>query len=209
MSRSETKARSYAERHHIRKWYTDAQELIDDPDVNVIYDTSIKPCIRHYGNEGRSLFYVETLSCKLWRVCSTNRIKNKQVCRVLLLIADTALFSGKCIEYWIKIWLAMWQMFQMRFCSSRDLDYKSTTFAAFAAGYCRRWMFLWSCSTSVAGYSAKLFGRLSLGHMAIVLSCFYLYKAEDTTISACFFWEWTTWKCFLVLWASKCKKKIV
>ncbi len=37
MSRSEQKARSYAERHHIRKWYTDAQELIDDPDVNAIY----------------------------------------------------------------------------------------------------------------------------------------------------------------------------
>ena len=37
MSRSEKKARSYAERHHIRKWYTDAQELIDDPDVNAVY----------------------------------------------------------------------------------------------------------------------------------------------------------------------------
>ncbi|MBP7856848.1 MAG: Gfo/Idh/MocA family oxidoreductase [Prevotella sp.] len=37
MSRSEQKARLYAERHHIRKWYTDAQELIDDPDVNAIY----------------------------------------------------------------------------------------------------------------------------------------------------------------------------
>lgn len=37
MSRSESKARSYAERHNIHKWYTDAQELIDDPDVNAIY----------------------------------------------------------------------------------------------------------------------------------------------------------------------------
>lgn len=37
MSRSESKARSYAERHNINKWYTDAQELIDDPDVNAIY----------------------------------------------------------------------------------------------------------------------------------------------------------------------------
>ena len=34
MSRQERKARSYAERHGIPKWYTDAQELIDDPDVN-------------------------------------------------------------------------------------------------------------------------------------------------------------------------------
>ena len=37
MSRQEQKARSYAERHGIQKWYTDAQELIDDPDVNAVY----------------------------------------------------------------------------------------------------------------------------------------------------------------------------
>lgn len=37
MSRNETKARSYAERHQIPKWYTDAQELIDDPEVNAVY----------------------------------------------------------------------------------------------------------------------------------------------------------------------------
>lgn len=37
MSRSGDKARGYAERHRIAKWYTDAQELIDDPDVNAIY----------------------------------------------------------------------------------------------------------------------------------------------------------------------------
>ena len=37
MSRSENKARSYAERPHVRKWYTDASELIEDPDVNAVY----------------------------------------------------------------------------------------------------------------------------------------------------------------------------
>ena len=37
MSRSENKARSYAERHHVRKWYTDASDLIEDPDVYAIY----------------------------------------------------------------------------------------------------------------------------------------------------------------------------
>ena len=30
MSRSAEKARSYAQRHGVKKWYTDAQELIDD-----------------------------------------------------------------------------------------------------------------------------------------------------------------------------------
>lgn len=37
MSRNKEKARSYATRHHIPKWYTDAQELVDDPEVNAIY----------------------------------------------------------------------------------------------------------------------------------------------------------------------------
>jgi predicted dehydrogenase len=37
MSRSKQKAKSYAERHGVPRWYTDAQELIDDPDVNAIY----------------------------------------------------------------------------------------------------------------------------------------------------------------------------
>lgn len=37
MSRTEEHARSYAERHGIAKWYTDAQKLIDNPAVNAIY----------------------------------------------------------------------------------------------------------------------------------------------------------------------------
>ena len=37
MSRTKSNAKSYAERHHIKRWYTDAQQLIDDPDVNAVY----------------------------------------------------------------------------------------------------------------------------------------------------------------------------
>lgn len=37
MSRTKQKARSYAERHGVKRWYTDAQELINDPDVNAVY----------------------------------------------------------------------------------------------------------------------------------------------------------------------------
>ena len=37
MSRDEEKVKSYAMRHHIPRWYTDAQELIGDEDVNAIY----------------------------------------------------------------------------------------------------------------------------------------------------------------------------
>ena len=37
MSRDKEKARSYAERHNIKKYYADAQALVSDPDVNAIY----------------------------------------------------------------------------------------------------------------------------------------------------------------------------
>ena len=36
-SRNADKARDYAERHHIKKWYTDALQLINDPQINAIY----------------------------------------------------------------------------------------------------------------------------------------------------------------------------
>lgn len=93
MSRSETKARCM-QNVNIRNG-TDAQELIDDPDANAIYTTPPSShATRHYVRRQVFVLCWET-HCKLWRLCSTNRIKNKQVCRVLLLIiADTALFSG-------------------------------------------------------------------------------------------------------------------
>ncbi len=37
MSRTAEKARSYASRHGVARWYTDAQELINDPEVNAVY----------------------------------------------------------------------------------------------------------------------------------------------------------------------------
>lgn len=37
MSRTAEKAASYAQRHHIPKWYTSAQELIEDEEVNAVY----------------------------------------------------------------------------------------------------------------------------------------------------------------------------
>ena len=37
MSRDAAKARSYAERHSIGKWYTDAMDIIDNPNVDAVY----------------------------------------------------------------------------------------------------------------------------------------------------------------------------
>ena len=37
MSRKEEHVRTFALRHGIKRWYTDAQQLIDDPEVNAVY----------------------------------------------------------------------------------------------------------------------------------------------------------------------------
>ena len=37
MSRDAAKAKSYAERHGIKRYYTDAQSLVNDEEVNAIY----------------------------------------------------------------------------------------------------------------------------------------------------------------------------
>ena len=37
MSRDLKKAKIYAQEHGIKRWYNDAQELVDDEDVNAIY----------------------------------------------------------------------------------------------------------------------------------------------------------------------------
>jgi predicted dehydrogenase len=37
MRRNGSLAKDYARRHHVKKWYDDAQQLIDDPEVNAVY----------------------------------------------------------------------------------------------------------------------------------------------------------------------------
>jgi predicted dehydrogenase len=37
MRRNAEKARDYAQRHDVEKWYDDADDLINDPEVNAIY----------------------------------------------------------------------------------------------------------------------------------------------------------------------------
>ena len=37
MARTKHRAKSYAERHGIKRWYTDAAQLINDPEVNAVY----------------------------------------------------------------------------------------------------------------------------------------------------------------------------
>lgn len=48
MRRDAVRAKSYAERHGVPRWYTDAQQLIDDPEVNAIYIATPPDTHAHY-----------------------------------------------------------------------------------------------------------------------------------------------------------------
>src|ERR1700722_1984078 len=37
MRRDAAKAADYARRHQVPKWYSDARDLLDDPDINAVY----------------------------------------------------------------------------------------------------------------------------------------------------------------------------
>ena len=81
MSRTKEKSCSYAERHNIKKWYTDPQELIDDPDVNAVYIATPPSTHATYAimsmKSGKPV-YVEKPLCSNYEDCGrVNRISEK------------------------------------------------------------------------------------------------------------------------------------
>jgi len=81
MSRTKEKARSYAERHQIRKWYTDPQELIDDPDVNAVYIATPPSTHATYSimamKSGKPVYVEKPLSSNYEDCNRINRISEK------------------------------------------------------------------------------------------------------------------------------------
>jgi len=49
MRRDEIKAKDYAERHHVKKYYTNADDLINDPEVDAIYIATPPDTHKYYG----------------------------------------------------------------------------------------------------------------------------------------------------------------
>jgi len=81
MSRTKEKARSYAERHNIPRWYTDPQELIDDPDVNAVYIATPPSTHATYAimamKSGKPVYVEKPLSSNYEECGRINRISEK------------------------------------------------------------------------------------------------------------------------------------
>lgn len=133
MSRSKEKAASYAERHNIPRWYTDAQSLINDPQVNAIYIATPPSSHATYAimamKAGKPV-YVEKPLAASYMDCQ----------RVMRISAETGVpcfvaYYRRCLPYFNKVRELLDQKtigriinVQIRFSvPPRDLDYNSTS----------------------------------------------------------------------------------
>ena len=194
MSRSENKARSYAERHHIRKWYTDAQELIDDPDVNAIYIATPPSSHATFAimamRAGKPVYKEKPLAASYNDCIRINRISEQT--GVPCFVA----YYRRYLPYFQKVkeiiengTIGKVINIQIRFSvPPRDLDYKNEKELP------------WRLQPDIAGGGyfydlaphqidllQNIFGVITRAH-GYPANRAHLYKAEDT-VSACFFFE--------------------
>lgn len=132
MSRNHVRARSYAERHHVARWYTDAQQLIDDPEVNAVYIATPPSSHATYAimamKSGKPVYVEKPLASSYMDCQRINRIS--QQTHVPCFVA----YYRRCLPYFLKVKelvkegaIGRVTGAQVRFSvPPRDLDYNST-----------------------------------------------------------------------------------
>lgn len=194
MSRSEKKARSYAERHHIRKWYTDGQELIDDPDVNAVYIATPPSSHATFAimamKAGKPVYVEKPLAASYNDCIRINRISEQT--GVPCFVA----YYRRYLPYFQKVKEIIQSggigdviNVQVRFSvPPRDLDYHSGKEMPWrlqpdisGGGY------FYDLAPHQIDLLQDLFGVITRAH-GYPANRAHLYEAEDT-ISACFFFE--------------------
>ena len=132
MSRSKEKASSYAERHNIPRWYTDAQQLINDPEVNAIYIATPPSSHATYAimamKAGKPVYVEKPLASSYLDCQRINRVSEQT--HVPCFVA----YYRRNLPYFQKVKelvengaIGKVTSVQIRFaCPPRDLDYNST-----------------------------------------------------------------------------------
>ena len=81
MSRNGEKARKYAEERNIPRWYDDAQELVDDPEVNAIYIATPPSSHATYAimamKAGKPVYIEKPMAVTYEECCRINRISKE------------------------------------------------------------------------------------------------------------------------------------
>jgi len=87
MRRNAEKAKDYAQRHHVPKWYSDAKALINDPDINAIYVATPPSSHEEYTmaaiKAGKPVYVEKPMSvdaCSARRMANCASEKNIKLC---------------------------------------------------------------------------------------------------------------------------------
>ena len=194
MSRNANKAQLYAERHNISKWYTDAQELINDPKVNAIYiatpPSSHATFVIMAMKAGKPVYIEKPLAASYEDCARINRISNETGIDCFVAYYRRYLPYFKKVKQIIQSGtIGKVTNVQLRFSvPPRELDYNSSSIKP------------WRLQPDIAGGGyfydlaphqldtlQELFGIITRAH-GYCANVGHLYKAEDT-ISACFMFE--------------------
>ena len=194
MSRNANKAQLYAERHNISKWYTDAQELINDPKVNAIYIATPPSSHATFAimamKAGKPVYIEKPLAASYEDCARINRISNETGLDCFVAYYRRYLPYFKKVKQIIQSGtIGKVTNVQLRFSvPPRELDYNSSSTKP------------WRLQPDIAGGGyfydlaphqldtlQELFGIITRAH-GYCANVGHLYKAEDT-ISACFMFE--------------------
>lgn len=191
MSRDETKARSYAERHHIGKYYTDAFELINDRNVDAVYIATPPSSHATYAvmsmKAGKPVYIEKPMAASYDECLRINRISEETGVPCFVAYYRRYLpYFNKVKELLPKIGRLI--NVQIRFAQPpKELDYNSTNlpwrvvpdiagggyFYDLAPHQLDMMQYLFGCILEASGVSTNRAG---------------LYNAEDS-VSACFQFE--------------------
>ena len=132
MSRNKEKAESYAQRHHIKKFYTDAQSLVSDPEVNAVYIATPPSSHATYAimamRAGKPVYVEKPLASNYDDCIRVNRISK------LTGIPCFVAYYRRCLPYFLRVKeivesgvIGKILSCQIRFAvPPRELDYNST-----------------------------------------------------------------------------------
>lgn len=88
MRRNASKAADYAQRHNVPRWYSDAGELINDPEVNAVYVATPPSTHALYAKmaiEAGKPVYIEKPMCRTYRECEeVNRLASEKNVKIFV-----------------------------------------------------------------------------------------------------------------------------
>lgn len=194
MSRNEAKAKSYAKRHDIKRWYTDPQQLIDDPEVTAVYIATPPSSHTTFAimamKAGKPVYIEKPLAASYEDCARINRIS--EITGVPCFVA----YYRRYLPYFKKVKqiidsgeIGTVTNVQIRFAvPPRDLDYSDSHNLPWrlqpdiaGAGY------FYDLAPHQLDLLQEIFGIITRAH-GYCSNRAHLYKAEDT-ISACFYFE--------------------